>query len=538
MNSTPLFKAFFLGIFKMLSLYLLLILFVTCAWKDSSGGRIGRRTLGGVAFLAFVVFKDEAHIWEYGVENLLLLLLLCLSYVISVLLRPSVSLPSCFLRTLLLALSTTIILSPLDNLAYSNYLIENAHVDPDTVASFKSFLQSITTSGSSNSPNYCTNGILNSGLYASNSPYSSSNKLAHYWSQSAYLDYDNHPDRTRWLFTGDSRTLVPFIANAGAVRPVSYTRRWVNVSKSPDTVTRSPDQAEPYVAVDCIDRGTDTTLLVLHGLNGGSDEEYVKDLVGKTELSACVMIGRGLMNTPVVDGRMFNGARTGDVGIVAKEIKDATGGGKVVGVGFSMGAIVLSNYIAKAGEGCSLDAGISVGGGLDMTRNEGYVRSKVLWQPFLATTLVAQFFHRFMPFYEGRLTEEQQRGAEYATSVTDFDRELVAPYNGYGSVMDYYSAMSAGEGWRGRDDPGKIGGVSVPLAVVNALDDPIVCEGTMMEPGEVVEAGGKNIVYLLTKRGGHVGYPLGRVRGEGWRWMTETIEGFVEAVEAVTAEAN
>ncbi|GMH59766.1 hypothetical protein TrRE_jg3118, partial [Triparma retinervis] len=358
------------------------------------------------------------HNWEYGVENLLLVLLLSLTYTASVLLRPSVSLPTSCLRTLLLILATSIIIDPPDSSTYSTYLTENEYLTPSAVTTFKTFLQELTTSGDSKSPNYCTNGNLTPGLIPSLSPYSPSHKIAHYWSQSTDLDYDNHPSRTRWLLTGDTRTLLPFIANAGLVPPVNYTRRWVNVA-SP--FSSSPGPSDPYVAVDCVDRGTPTALLILHGLNGGSDEDYVRDLVSRTTRTACVMVGRGLMNTPVVDGMMFNGARTGDVGRVGAAIREALGGGRVVGVGFSMGAIVLSNYVARSGGDCELDAAISIGGGLDMTRNEGYVRSKVLWQPFLAATLVGQFFHRFRHLYDGRLTAGQMGRAEMATSVTDFD---------------------------------------------------------------------------------------------------------------------
>ena len=65
---------------------------------------------------------------------------------------------------------------------------------------------------------------------------------------------------------------------------------------------------------------------------------------------------------------------------------------------------------------------------------------------------------------------------------------------------------------------------------MNALDDPIVCEGTLLEPEEVVKAGEGKVMYVLTKRGGHVGYPIGSVRGTGWTWMTEMVEGFKDTV--------
>ena len=48
-----------------------------------------------------------------------------------------------------------------------------------------------------------------------------------------------------------------------------------------------------------------------------------------------------------------------------------------------MGAIILSNYVARSGKHCSLDAAISVSGGLDMRHQLNFRRSMRLWQPML-----------------------------------------------------------------------------------------------------------------------------------------------------------
>ena len=73
--------------------------------------------------------------------------------------------------------------------------------------------------------------------------------------------------------------------------------------------------------------------------------------------------------------------------------------------------------------------------------------------------------------------------------------------------------------------------VSIPLAMVAALDDPLVCEKTMGDPWTTVnsnEAG--NVFLLLTQKGGHVGYPVGNIRDTKWQWMSNVVHGFVDAV--------
>ena len=56
----------------------------------------------------------------------------------------------------------------------------------------------------------------------------------------------------------------------------------------------------------------------------------------------------------------------------------------LVGVGYSMGAIVISNYVARSGESCQIDAAMAISGGLDMRQNLRFKRSIRLWQPMLA----------------------------------------------------------------------------------------------------------------------------------------------------------
>ena len=60
----------------------------------------------------------------------------------------------------------------------------------------------------------------------------------------------------------------------------------------------------------------------------------------------------------------------------------------LAGVGYSMGAIVISNYVARSGEDCQLDAAMAISGGLDMREQINFYRSQRLWQPLLAKELL------------------------------------------------------------------------------------------------------------------------------------------------------
>jgi predicted alpha/beta-fold hydrolase len=114
---------------------------------------------------------------------------------------------------------------------------------------------------------------------------------------------------------------------------------------------------------------------------------------------------------------VFHGARVSDIARTAKLLKGAlakTSGAvepskpqpPLIGVGYSMGAIILANYVARSGSDCSLDAAVSVSGGLDMREQFHFHRSMRLWQPMLAQDLRQTVMRGTRQKYETRLTEE------------------------------------------------------------------------------------------------------------------------------------
>lgn len=100
------------------------------------------------------------------------------------------------------------------------------------------------------------------------------------------------------------------------------------------------------------------------------------------------MIARGMMDTPLKSWNFFHGARVQDAQDAALAVRRALGPHQIiVGVGYSMGAIVLNNYVATFGSSCALDAAFSISGALDCRFEMYDTRSKQLWQPLLAETL-------------------------------------------------------------------------------------------------------------------------------------------------------
>ena len=353
---------------------------------------------------------------------------------------------------------------------------------------------------------------------------------------------------TRWAWNGDMQTLVPYILYAAP--RVAYTRLWFKAPAVGDRGDGSPPTSKPQRSA----RGTHEVLahdwafpptghdpsqplaLVLHGLNGGSAEPLVQDFVAAATASGwtCVVLNaRGLGGTELTSAQPFHGARTSDLGALVALVAEAAPGVRLVGVGYSMGAIILANYLGVAGPTCALAAAVAVSGCMDAVANKGGYSARTL-EPFLTYELK----QNFCTGARGALLANA--GVDVAAAVgprvgciMEFDAATVVPANGFTDVDDYYRHMSVGH-------LGKLHRVGAPLLHLHACDDPIIDCDTFAPflPRAAVGAPcapppplPPNLYALITRRGGHVGWCEGwwpwRAR---WSFQNRAVLEFVHAV--------
>jgi predicted alpha/beta-fold hydrolase len=90
-----------------------------------------------------------------------------------------------------------------------------------------------------------------------------------------------------------------------------------------------------------------------------------------------------------------HGARLVDAHSAAAILRYRVKGNEQVlaGVGYSLGAIVLNNYVASFGKRVALDVSVSISGALDCTFQQFYRRSQRIWQPMIVTHMKDQFLY-------------------------------------------------------------------------------------------------------------------------------------------------
>ncbi|KAL7541916.1 hypothetical protein ACHAXR_011674 [Thalassiosira sp. AJA248-18] len=341
---------------------------------------------------------------------------------------------------------------------------------------------------------------------------------------------------TPWMMTGDTRTGLPFMVNN--IQEQNFVRRWVPLPEENEAVILDiafPDSME--ISTSCI------VYLVLHGINGNSNEGYVVDFAHRQVAQGnivAVMVTRGLGDSSIVGHNILNFARVSDVNAAAKALKRAinqvgpeSGRMLLAGVGYSMGAITLANYVASDSK-CDLEVAIAISGSLDTTQQPYFQRSASLWQPFVAKAMRDALFSKYSRQIRHKLDQEQLKEVMKAKSMVDLDRALFVPYHDFESLDDYYSQMGAMADWERNRYEGRISNVSIPLLCIQALDDVVGYWKTFHDPTKVSKSGDGNTVLLFTRTGGHVGWPLGwNPAVDGWRWMSDAASSFAESVDRV-----
>ena len=119
-------------------------------------------------------------------------------------------------------------------------------------------------------------------------------------------------------------------------------------------------------------------------------------LTEKCGMTVGILVARGTMDTHV-NKNLFHGARVTDLRKLLETahacLDAACGPAKppVFAAGYSMGAIILSNYCGHFGQDPLLAGGVTFSGIHDATFNMKFQYSEKTWQAFLAVSLKHNF---------------------------------------------------------------------------------------------------------------------------------------------------
>jgi len=311
------------------------------------------------------------------------------------------------------------------------------------------------------------------------------------------------PFRAAWWCRGPhQQTLWPYLFRQGP-RP-SYRRERVEL----------PDG--DFIDLDwCGPPDADTTIVILHGLEGSSASHYVRALahaLNRLRIRGVVMHQRGCSGEPNRLARFYHGGETSDLHRVLGRLRERSAAGRFYAVGYSLGGNILLKWLGEAGDGSMLDAAVavSVPFRLDIGARRLEQGLSRLYQAYLLRAMKRSVRLKKQRMAHPVASADIARCASFQA----IDTCLTAPLHGFRDARDYYQRSSCRQ---------FLGSIRVPTLILHAADDPFLTPAAIPGEGEL----SPHTQLELSPNGGHCGFLSGLLPLRPRYWLDERIPDFI-----------
>jgi predicted alpha/beta-fold hydrolase len=287
-------------------------------------------------------------------------------------------------------------------------------------------------------------------------------------------------------------------------------------------------EVEPGIQIRCWchwrgeDRTKPLTLIVVHGLEGSSESQYMLG-VARNGLAAGMNVV--LMNQRNCGGMdhcaptLYNSSLSGDVAAVVRSVLENDGVSRFALIGFSMGGNLVLKLAGEWGaEGpAEFRAVAAVCPAMDLAASADALHEPQnrIYEYYFLMQLFKRL-RRKAQLFPDRFDVARLRGI---SSLRMFDDRITAHYCGFTGADDYYARAAAAN---------VVDRIAVPALIIHAANDPFI----RMQPETLRRvAANPNITYIETQDGGHcafVGEHDGDPADDG-RWAEREVVEFVGA---------
>ncbi|KAJ2082977.1 hypothetical protein H4R24_001171 [Coemansia sp. RSA 988] len=281
------------------------------------------------------------------------------------------------------------------------------------------------------------------------------------------------------------------------VRIVKYERELITTD---DGGTIGLDWSPPFAQMPSDGR---PIVVLSHGLSGGSRETYiqqtVKCLTDKPYQFRTVVVNyRGCAGVELTTHVLYNGGFTSDYGFAIEHIRRGFPDSKLIGVGYSLGANLITKYVGEQGDACPLTAAVSVCNPYDLAASSDAIeqptlRNKYLYSPAMLIGLM-RLYRRHRHMMETGPVQFDAEAIEKIDQLRQFDDLITSKAFGFKDSADYYHQSSCAQ---------FMPHIRIPFLAISSLDDPVCPESVI--PREAFDTN-PHLVLALTRYGGHLGY--------------------------------
>jgi predicted alpha/beta-fold hydrolase len=269
-------------------------------------------------------------------------------------------------------------------------------------------------------------------------------------------------------------------------------------------------------------RPTCPTVILVHGLEGSSDSQYIVGNANKLWRAGANIIRMNMRNcggTEELSPTLYHSGLSSDVDAVMRFFLQRERLESVSLVGYSMGGNLVLKLAGELGSSAprELHSVVGVSPAIDLGPSAAALhrpQNRLYEQRFLRNLL--KRFRRKVRLFPRVFDPNRTVGIR---SLRDFDHRITALYSGFLSADDYYYRAAAAR---------VIDRIAVPTLVLHAMDDPFV--HITPESLAALEAN-PDITLVQTERGGHCAFLATPDLAAGYDgyWAESTLLRFILA---------
>jgi uncharacterized protein len=263
-------------------------------------------------------------------------------------------------------------------------------------------------------------------------------------------------------------------------------------------------------------------LVLVHGLEGSSDSNYMKGIAEKAWWRGFHVVRLNQRNcggTERLTTTLYNSGMSSDYRAVFEELACLDGFERIFFAGYSMGGNLVTKMAGEFGSAVPAQLGgvCAVCPALDLAACADALerRDNYFYERHFVTNLMTRYARKAELFPE----RYSRNGFGAIRTVREFDDAITAPQFGFRNAQEYYEAAGAKR---------VLSSIRVPMLIITAQDDPFV-------PYEATVAAGVQcnpaIRFLGPEHGGHCGF-ISRHSGAERFWAEERIVDFCSALSA------
>lgn len=277
-----------------------------------------------------------------------------------------------------------------------------------------------------------------------------------------------------------------------------------------------------FLDLDFSEVGSKKVVLIIHGLEGSSNSNYVQTLalvLNNTNFDTVSINLRGCSGEANRLLSSYHSGKTDDLDTIFDFLKQQNCYEEYYIVGYSLGGNMALKFTGEKGSAISNEIKKTVGISVPCDLQGSSERLSSFWnkiymQRFLVT-LKQKALAKSKKFPDSFLDKEKIQNAH---NFYDYDNLYTAPVHGFANALDYWSKCSSKQ---------FIPEIKIPTLLVTAKDDPFLSDSCF----PIKEAKDNNYFTLeMTKFGGHVGFNDKFLTKEGL-WLENRIANFLQKRE-------